>query len=203
MPTTHAPSRATPGRRPPRPGEEARKLTYDDYALIPSDGQRHEILDGVHVMSPAPKTKHQRIVSRFDRSLGAFVDDNGLGEVFVAPFDVVLSEYDTIQPDIVFVADARLDIVDEDNCKGAPDLVVEVLSSSTRRRDLIDKRRTYETFGVAEYWVVDPAIDAVQTFRPDADGRYQRADDLTAETDGVLTSPLFPDWRLPLAVLFR
>ena len=103
---------------------------------------------------------------------------------------------------MVFVSDARLGIVDADNCKGAPDLVVEVLSGSTRRRDLIEKRKRYETFGVAEYWVVDPDIDAVQTFRPDADGRYQRADDLTAEAGDVLTSPLFPDWRLPLARLF-
>ena len=178
------------------------KLSYEDYALIPDDGRRHEVLDGEHVMSPSPKTKHQRLVGRLFRSLSAFADDRGLGEVFVAPFDVLLSDHDIVQPDVVFVSDARLRIVDEDNCKGAPDLVVEVLSGSTRRRDLIEKRKRYETFGVAEYWVVDPDIDAVQTFRPDADGRYQRADDLTAEAGDVLTSPLFPDWRLPLARLF-
>ena len=185
------------------PLRDADRLTYDDYALIPDDGRRHEILNGEHVMSPAPRTKHQRIVSRLDRSLGGFVDDHGLGEVFVAPFDVLLSDHDIVQPDVVFVSDARLGIVDEDNCKGAPDLVVEVLSSSTRRRDLREKRRVYERAGVAEYWVVDPAIDAVQTFRPDADGRYERAAELSAEADDALASPLVPGWRLPLTRLFR
>lgn len=185
------------------PLHEVQKLSYEDYALIPDDGRRHEILDGEHVMSPAPKTKHQRIVSRLDRSLGTFVDERGMGEVFVAPFDVVLSEHDIVQPDVCFVADDRLGIVDEDNCKGAPDLVVEVLSASTRRRDLIGKRKQYERFGVREYWVVDPAVDAVQTFRPGADGRYERVGDLAAEAGDALTSPLVPDWRLALADLFR
>lgn len=119
MPTTNVSSRATPGHRAPRPGEETRKLTYDDYALIPSDGQRHEILDGVHVMSPAPRTKHQRLVGDLFFHIRAHVREQGLGEVFVAPFDVVLSEHDTIQPDVVFVADARLGIVDEDSRRPA------------------------------------------------------------------------------------
>ena len=184
------------------PLHEIDKLSYEDYALIPDDGRRHEILDGEHVMSPAPKTKHQRLVGRLFRSLGVFVDDRGLGEVFVAPFDVLLSDHDIVQPDVVFVSDARLGIVDEDNCKGAPDLVIEVLSGRTRRRDLIEKRKSYEAFGVAEYWVVDPEVDAVQTFRPDADGRYRRTDDLTAEAGDVLTSPLFAGWSLALADLF-
>jgi len=80
---------------------------------------------------------------------------------------------------------------------------VEVLSASTRRRDLIEKRRAYERAGVAEYWTVDPAVDAVQVFRPDADGRYARVAELTAETGDTLASPLVPDWRLALADLFR
>ena len=185
------------------PLHEVQKLSYEDYALIPDDGRRHEILDGEHVMSPAPKTKHQRIVSRLDRSLGSFVEEHGLGEVFVAPFDVLLSDYDVVQPDVCFVSDERRLIVNEDNCKGAPDLVVEVLSSSTRRRDLVEKRKRYERFGVREYWVVDPEIDAVQVFRRDGGGAYVRAAELSAEADDVLTSPLAPDWRLALRRLFR
>lgn len=182
---------------------EIDKLSYEDYALIPDDGRRHEIIDGDHVVSPAPKTRHQRLVSQLDRSLGVFVDDHGLGEVFIAPFDVLLSDHDMIQPDVVFVSESRLHIVDEDNCKGAPDLVVEVLSASTRRRDLLEKRKTFERFGVAEYWVVDPAVDAVQVFRPDLEGRYQRVEELTLEGEDSLTSPLIPDWQLPLSRLFR
>lgn len=184
------------------PLHEIDKLTYEDYALIPDDGRRHEILGGDHVMSPAPKTRHQRLVGDLYFHLRRHVEEHGLGEVFVAPFDVLLSDHDIVQPDLVFVADARLGIVDEDNCKGAPDLVVEVLSGSTRRRDLIEKRRLYERTGVAEYWAVDPAIDAVQTFRADAGGRYARTGELTAEAGDALASPLLPGWRLALADLF-
>lgn len=186
------------------PLHEIRKLGYEDYALIPADGRRHEILDGEHAVSPAPRTRHQRLVARLDRSLGAFADARGLGEVFVAPFDVVLSDYDVVQPDLLFVSDARLGIVDEVNCKGAPDLVVEVLSEGTRRRDLVEKRRLYARAGVAEYWAVDPVVDAVQVFRPAAGepGRYERAAELWAEAGGALASPLLPGWSLALAELF-
>ena len=185
------------------PLHEVQKLSYEDYALIPDDGRRHEILDGEHVMSPAPKTKHQRIVSRLDRSLGSYVEEHGLGEVFVAPFDVLLSDHDIVQPDVCFVSAERHLIVDEDNCKGAPDLVVEVVSASTRRRDLVDKRKLYERGGVAEFWVVDPAVDGVQVFRRGEGGAYVRAADLSAESGDVITSPLAPDWRLALADLLR
>ena len=185
------------------PLHEVQKLSYEDYALIPDDGRRHEILDGEHVMSPAPKTKHQRIVLRLALSLECHADERGLGEVFVAPFDVLLSDHDIVQPDVCFVTDDRLGIVDEDNCKGAPDLVVEVLSDRTRRRDLVEKRRQYERFGVQEYWVADPATDAVQVFRRDAGGAYARVAELSAEADDVLTSPLVPDWHLALSRLFR
>ncbi|MEM1054550.1 MAG: Uma2 family endonuclease [Bacteroidota bacterium] len=179
------------------------KLGYEDYALIPEDGRRHEILNGDHTVSPAPKTKHQRLVLRLAASLDGFVDDHGLGEIFVAPFDVLLSDHDIVQPDVVFISDARLHIVDEVNCKGAPDLVVEVLSESTRRRDLVEKRRLYARSGVAEYWAVDPAVDTVQVFRPREDDTYERVAELTAEAGDTLASPLLPGWSLALTDLFR
>ena len=177
------------------------KLSYEDYALIPEDGRRHEILDGEHVVSPAPKTRHQRLVSQFDRSLGAFVEDNGLGEVFIAPFDVLLTPHDIVQPDVVFIADARMHIVDEANCKGAPDLVIEVLSESTRRHDLIEKRRLYGASGVAEYWAVDPAVDTVQVFRQ-RPGGFERVAELTVENGDTLESDLFPGLALQLGEVF-
>lgn len=185
------------------PLHEIQKLSYEDYALIPDDGRRHEILDGEHVMSPAPKTKHQRLVGRLFRSLGTHVEERGLGEVFVAPFDVLLSDHDIVQPDVCFVSDDQLGIVDEDNCKGAPDLIAEVLSESTRRRDLVDKRKLYERGGVAEYWAVDPEVDRVQVFRLTGGAGYDRTDDLAAESGDALTSPLFPGWELALDRLFR
>jgi Uma2 family endonuclease len=177
------------------------RLTYEDYALIPDDGRRHEILDGDEVVSPSPRTKHQRVVLELAFLLRKHVRRHGLGEVFIAPFDVVLSDHDIVQPDVLFVSDARLDLVDEENCKGAPDLVCEVLSESTRRTDLVRKRRLYERTGVAEYWALDPVIDQVQVFRVE-DGRYVRAAELTAETGDALTTPLLPGLSIPLVDLF-
>ena len=187
----------------PIPLHEVQKLSYEDYALIPDDGRRHEVLDGEHIRSPAPKTRHQRLVLRLALSLEFHVGGHGLGEVFVAPLDVLLSDHDIVQPDVCFVADGRLGIVDDDNCKGAPDLTVEVLSASTRRRDLVDKRKLYERGGVAEFWAVDPAVGGVQVFRLGGGGRYERTAELSAEAGDALASPLVPGWRLALGDLFR
>jgi Uma2 family endonuclease len=182
---------------------ETVRLTYEDYARIPDDGRRHELIDGEHIVSPSPITKHQRVVGELYFLLKQHVREHGLGEVFVAPFDVVLSEHDVVQPDVLFVADARLGIVDEVNCKGAPDLACEVLSESTRRTDLLRKRALYERSGVAEYWVLDPAIDQVQVFRPTGpDGTYERAAEANARTGDALSTPLLPGLTLPLAELF-
>lgn len=177
------------------------KLSYEDYALIPEDGRRHEILDGEHVMSPAPKTRHQRLVLEFAYVLRSHAERHGLGDVFIAPFDVLLSDHDIVQPDVVFVADARMHIVDEANCKGAPDLVIEILSEGTRRRDLIEKRRLYGASGVAEYWAVDPAVDTVHVFRPHPGG-FERVAELTAENDDTLESALLPGFALRLGEVF-
>ncbi|MEM1042495.1 MAG: Uma2 family endonuclease [Bacteroidota bacterium] len=179
---------------------ETIRLTYEDYALIPPDGRRHEIIDGEEVMSPAPLTKHQRVAFRLALELELHVREHGLGEVFVAPFDVLLSDYDIVQPDVLFIADDRLRIVDEANCKGAPDLVCEVLSPSTRRTDLVRKRALYARFGVAEYWTLDPAVDQVQVFRPSGPEAYERAAELGM--DGTLSTPLMPSLALPVAGLF-
>ena len=183
------------------PLHEIHKLSYEDYALIPEDGRRHEILDGDHIVSPSPRTRHQRLVFRLALNLANHVQARSLGEVFVAPFDVLLSDHDIVQPDVVFVSDARLPIVDELNCKGAPDLVIEVLSPSTRRRDLIEKRQLYARSGVAEFWAVDPDVDTVQVFRP-REGRYERVAELTAEDGDTLASPLFPGLAVDLNELF-
>jgi Uma2 family endonuclease len=191
-----------PATTTPRPLHEVTKLSYEDYALIPEDGRRHEIINGVEIVSPAPRTRHQRLVGRLFVLLDAHVRRHSLGEVFVAPFDVLLSDHDIVQPDVLFVSDARLDIVDEANCKGAPDLVCEVLSEGTRRTDLLRKRQLYGRAGVAEYWALDPAVDAVQVFRPGTDGPFERAAEPSAEGGEALTSPLLPGLALDLEALF-
>src|SRR5215213_8209437 len=133
-----------------------RKLTYEDYVLIPDDGKRHEILDGEHYVTAAPYPRHQAILGELHYWIRAFLAQNRLGRVFFAPVDVLLSRHDIVQPDLLFISNERLTVLTEKNVQGAPDLLVEVLSDSTRRIDEGLKLERYELLEVREYWVVDP-----------------------------------------------
>jgi Uma2 family endonuclease len=133
------------------------KLTVRDYMSIPEDDDRRfELIDGELILAPSPVTQHQRISRNLLRVLDEFVESQNLGELFYAPMDVVLSEHDVFQPDILFILNHRLDIIGERNIQGAPDLVVEILSPSTEGRDRGDKRDAYLRYGVREYWIIDP-----------------------------------------------
>jgi Uma2 family endonuclease len=177
------------------------KLTYEDFERIPEDGLRHEILDGVHVVSPSPTLRHQRISGRLHLALGSFVKAHALGEVFYAPADVLLAEHDIVEPDLFFVAQARAGILTEKNVQGAPDLVVEILSPGSRHRDLVVKRERYELLGVQEYWVVDADRDTVAVYRRESD-RFRRPLRLSAAADDRLTTPLLPGLEIGLRDLF-
>jgi Uma2 family endonuclease len=113
----------------------------------------------------------------------------------------VFSELDVVEPDLLFVSRERATVLTEKNVQGAPDLVVEVGSPGTRRRDEKTKLQLYERFGVQEYWVVDPDLDAIKVYRL-VDGRYQRATELTLAADDVLRTPLLPGLELALADIF-
>ena len=130
------------------------KFTYEDYLNAPED-KRYELLDGALVMAPAPGERHQSVSIRLGSKLFQFVAENRLGEVYSAPFDVVLSDTDVVQPDLLFVSNARAHIITPANIQGAPDLVVEILSPSTVERDKTFKRALYAEHGVGEYWMVD------------------------------------------------
>lgn len=184
------------------PLPETSKLTYEDFRDFPADGKRHELIDGEHFMSPAPYLKHQRLVLALGAILREFVKRTGAGEVFVAPVDVVLSDFDVVEPDLAFVSKTRRDILTEANIQGAPDLVVEVLSDSTRRHDLVTKRRLYGRFGVREYWVVDPVVDNVLVFVL-AGFTLERRAELALEARDLLKSELLPGFELPLTELFE
>jgi Uma2 family endonuclease len=179
-----------------------RKLTYEDFARIPEDRQRHEILDGVHVVSPAPTVPHQDLVFAVARKVADFAEVRGLGKVYVAPLDVVLAEHDIVEPDVLFIASSRSSIVGHANVQGAPDLVVEVLSPKTRRRDLGQKRARYEKLGVLEYWAFDPDAATAQVFRREGD-RFLPPVLLSAENDDKLTTPLLPGLKISLREIFQ
>ena len=176
------------------------KFTYDDFVNVPDDGKRHEIIDGEHYVTPSPNTKHQSSVVSL-LSIGAYLKQEPIGHVFTAPFDVVLSDLDIVEPDLLYISRDRLEILTKAHVRGAPDLVVEILSPGTRRTDEITKRKLYERFGVQEYWVVDPELDAIKVYRR-ADGAFAKVVELSAEHEDALTTPLLPGWSAPLAEVF-
>ena len=132
------------------------RLTYEDFCCLPNDGKRYEIIDGELFVTPSPFRPHQRVVTRLTRYLSTFVEENELGEVFVAPFDVVFSRFDVVEPDLLYVSKGRLSVLTEKNVQGAPDLVVEVLSPSTAETDRTIKLKLYARYGVQEHWIIDP-----------------------------------------------
>ena len=179
------------------------KLTYDDFLLFPDDGQRHELIDGEHYVTPSPNPAHQVIAGNLYFALRSYLEAHQTGQLFMAPLDVVLSDFDVVEPDLFFITAARRgDLLTKRNVRGAPDLIIEIGSPGTRRRDETIKRRLYERDGVAEYWVVDPDLEVVRIYRRD-DGSYGRPRELSREAGDVLESPLFPELTLSLDAIFR
>ena len=180
------------------------RLTYDDFLLLPDDGLRHEIIDGEHYVTPSPNLRHQDLALRLAVSLSNHLEDRpDRGRVFIAPFDVVFSFHDIVEPDVIFVAPDQLDVLTDKNIQGTPAMVVEILSPSTRKRDRQIKRTLYERAGVHEYWLVDPDLDVVTIHRRLADGSFPLAARLSAEGHDTLETPLLPGWSVALTRLFR
>ena len=180
----------------------ARKLTYDDFVNFPDDGRRHELIDGEHYVTPSPAMKHQRVSGRLFGELYQHLKLNPIGEVFHAPSDVVLSLFDTVEPDLLIVLADQSHIVTDKHVRGAPAIVVEILSPGTRRVDETVKHRLYERSGVREYWVIDHERDVVTVHRRSASGTFTEAPELTRAASDSLTSPLLPGWSVQLAALF-
>jgi Uma2 family endonuclease len=192
-----------PGDDLTRPPTAGAKLTYDDFVHFPDDGKRHELIDGEHYVTPSPNLKHQAIVMNIGSALWSHLKAHPVGQVLASPFDVVLSNVDVVEPDILYFSNARRqEVLTTQHARGAPDLVVEVGSPSTRRRDERQKHWLYERSGVSEYWVVDPDLDVVKVYRL-VERRYQLAAELSLDRGDVLTTPLIPGLELPLAVVFE
>jgi Uma2 family endonuclease len=150
--------------------ERKDRYTYQDLQAFPEDKLRREIIDGELVVTAAPGGRHQDAVLELGSRLLAWVREHG-GKVYVAPRDVFFSDHDVVEPDVVFVREIHLDRVEEWFVRGAPDVVVEVSSPTTRRLELHRKRELYERFGVPEYWYVDLESDRIEVYRL-AEGRY-------------------------------
>ena len=174
-------------------------FTVNDLAQIPDDGKRYEVLEGDLAVSPSPSWKHQRIVHYVHLWLTER-ENAGLGKVATAPLDVVFDDNNVTEPDVLFIRTEHLNIIKEANVQGAPDLVVEVLSSSTRERDLGVKAHLYARFGVREYWVVDPEIATLSVYHLTPEGYEVSGPFRRGET---IQSCLFPGSPLVVADLFQ
>ncbi len=140
--------------------------TWEDVLRMPDDGNRYEFIGGRLYMTPAPATRHQRVLMRLWSALLRILMDSGHGEVFSGPLMVEFpGTGDRVQPDLLFVSNERRAIIGEKQVLGAPDLVVEILSPSTAHRDRGIKLDLYARHGVAQYWIVDPVEDVVDVWR--------------------------------------
>ena len=176
-------------------------LTYEDYCLIPDDGNRHEIIHGVHYMSPSPRCIHQQILGNLYYTLRHHLEDQHKGHIIMAPLDVILSDHDIVQPDLLFISNKREAILKEKNVQGLPDLAIEILSEGNRRHDEVRKRILYESAGISEYWIVDPEIEVIKIYRLEG-GKYLRAAELRLEDGDELSTTLLPGFSCPLEKVF-
>ena len=176
------------------------RLTVRDYLSIPEDDEnRYELIQGELYMAPAPSWPHQDSSFNLASELRGFVHANGLGRVAIAPLDVYLSDEDVFQPDIIYISVERLDIIHFNGIHGAPDLVVEVLSPGTERRDKTLKSARYAMFNVREYWQADPIAKTIAVLRA-RDGVFEHVgvfgEGMTLET------PLLPGLRVDVSAVF-
>jgi len=182
-----------------------RKVNYADYLTWP-EGERWEVIDGMpYNMSPAPSRRHQGILSVLIRRIGNYLDGKPC-KVYAAPFDVRLSDdysqdeliENVVQPDLSVYCDKSK--LDDKGAVGAPDLVVEILSPSTSKKDMTEKMLLYQKFRVREYWVVDPEEKDVRMFVLDEKDRFALFS--LIQNDETAQGKLFPGLKIPLEELF-
>jgi Uma2 family endonuclease len=154
-------------------------------------------------VTPSPARKHQAIVWNLTVMIGTYLQHHPIGRALTAPFHVIFSEFDVVEPDLLYVAAARTDeVLTSQHVRGAPDLVVEISSPATRKRDETIKRRLYERAGVSEYWVIDPELDLIRIYRRSGD-TFAQPIELSIERADTLTTALMPGLVLPLSRIFQ
>lgn len=184
-------------------GGSQRRLTYADFRRFPNDGQRHELINGEHTVTASPNIRHQELSVRLVAALANFLEANPAAVVFHAPLDCVFSFFDVVEPDLLVVTNDQREILTRRNVRGAPALVVEILSPDSSARDKRSKRALYERVGVREYWVVDPDNDCISVHRLDAPRRFRFPETLSAARADSVTTPLLPGFALDLMKFFR
>lgn len=171
------------------------RFTYRDYLLLPEQDRRELIGGDFYYMPPSPNVEHQNISMNLGLPLAQLVRMNHLGIVLMAPMDVVLDNYNVVQPDILYISNERRHIITDANISGAPDLVIEILSPSTAEQDRELKRKLYKRFGVREYWVVGPELRVVQVIDLETDT-------IKTYTSGLVSSLVMPELEISVEEIF-
>lgn len=177
----------------------AKKLTVDDFLALPDGPPWVQLIDGAFYVSESPSKAHQQVVGKLHLALGNWIERTRLGEVYLAPFDVILSRHDVAQPDLLFVSLERADRVDAKGVKGAPDMAIEILSPTTAALDQGKKLALYARSGVRELWLIDPTLRTV-TIRRFGPGLH-KSEQSCGPADR-LQSPLLPGFAIPAARIF-
>ena len=175
------------------------KLSFEEFRELPVEGKRFELIHGEVRLLPTPSIRHQSVLQTLSVNLGLYAINNHAGEVLTAPLDVRLGDDTALQPDLIFISNARAGIIQENWIEGAPDLVVEVFSRSTAAYDRATKLPIYAESGVAEVWLIDPLAKTVEVLKLEGKKYFV---DATLAGDQILASSLFPGWQLPLRDLF-
>lgn len=191
------------------------RLTYREFRAMEFDDNdtgQYELLDGEIIKknrsgAPAPTPWHQRLSGNLYTAIRQHVTEKKLGEVFYAPIDVFLNDYNAPQPDLVFVSEAKKNLITNDGIMGVPDLVVEIISPSSVKRDRFQKRGIYERFAVPEYWIADPQNQEIEVYTLLAADRYElfciaTVQDLARGEGFTLTSTVLPDLKIDVRPLF-
>jgi Uma2 family endonuclease len=173
-------------------------LTYDDFALLPDDGKRYELHEGELSVTPAPTPRHQLSIGNLYLLLAPHVRASGRGQIFLSPFDCIMTNITVVEPDLVYVDEVRLRLLSERALEGSPTLAIEVLSPSSVSIDRRRKLALYAAHDVPWYWIVDPDARTIEACRLSA-GAYRL--DATLEGDQARALRPFPDLPLdPAAV---
>ncbi|MGI8821594.1 MAG: Uma2 family endonuclease [Chthoniobacterales bacterium] len=164
-------------------------LTVENYKILPETGPRYQLIEGDLYRAPAPNRYHQVISRNLEYILLKYLEENPIGDLYDAPFDVYLDQYNVFQPDICVVMNDRLSILTDAGAEGAPDFVVEILSPKTARLDRDNKRRVYATSGVRELWIIAPETRRIEVYLLAQDASTPAA--VYGATD-CFSSALFP-----------
>ncbi len=182
------------------------KLFINDY-LNEAEGFLYEIIDGEKTVTPAPLFEHQNLSKKLFRIFDRYVEENKLGTILYAPFDVILDKENVVQPDILFIANENLNKI-KGQFWGTPDLVIEIISSSSKYLDNVKKKELYQRFGVKEYWLVDPKYRNIEVFTLDETGNFklhaeEYIDEVNLEAKKVITSGFFENFEISLNDIFN